>query len=293
MSNPQQELIDLKPNKEFFIGIDSDGCAFDSMEIKHKECFTPATIRNFKLQGVSKYAREVAEFVNLYSRERGLNRFPALISVLDILRNRKEVKQRNYPVPELNKIRKWMKEETKLGNPALKKIVDETGDAEFRNVLEWSEEVNRRVEEMVSNVPPFPFVNESLTKASAKADIVVVSQTPLEALAREWAEHGIDKYVRMIAGQEHGTKTEHLKFAAVGKYPADKILMLGDAMGDMKAANDAGTLFYPIVPGKEEMSWKRLNDEALDKFFDGTFKGSYSEGLKKELEAALPEKPNF
>ncbi|MBL8025319.1 MAG: HAD hydrolase-like protein [Fibrobacteres bacterium] len=293
MSNPQQELIDLKPNKEFFIGIDSDGCAFDSMEIKHKECFTPATIRNFKLQGVSKYAREVAEFVNLYSRERGLNRFPALISVLDILRNRKEVKQRNYPVPELNKIRKWMKEETKLGNPALKKIVDETGDAEFRNVLEWSEEVNRRVEEMVSNVPPFPFVNESLTKASAKADIVVVSQTPLEALAREWAEHGIDKYVRMIAGQEHGTKTEHLKFAAVGKYPADKILMLGDAMGDMKAANDAGTLFYPIVPGKEEMSWKRLNDEALDKFFNGTFKGSYAEGLKKELESALPEKPNF
>jgi hypothetical protein len=37
--NPQEQLIALKPEKEFFIGIDSDGCAFDTMEIKQKECF--------------------------------------------------------------------------------------------------------------------------------------------------------------------------------------------------------------------------------------------------------------
>ena len=41
MSDPAQALRDFKPTKEFFIGIDSDGCIFDSMEIKHKECFAP------------------------------------------------------------------------------------------------------------------------------------------------------------------------------------------------------------------------------------------------------------
>ena len=71
MSDPSQVLKDLKPAKEFFIGIDSDGCVFDTMEIKHKECFAPMFIKHFDLQAVSKYAREVWEFVNLYSKTRG------------------------------------------------------------------------------------------------------------------------------------------------------------------------------------------------------------------------------
>ncbi|MHB9014438.1 MAG: HAD family hydrolase, partial [Ignavibacteriaceae bacterium] len=37
MSDPQKELKDLKPRHDFLVAIDSDGCAFDSMEIKHKE----------------------------------------------------------------------------------------------------------------------------------------------------------------------------------------------------------------------------------------------------------------
>ena len=30
---------------DFFIGIDSDGCVFDTMEVKHKECFIPNMIQ--------------------------------------------------------------------------------------------------------------------------------------------------------------------------------------------------------------------------------------------------------
>ena len=85
MSDPAQVLRDFKPTKEFFIGIDSDGCVFDSMEIKHKECFAPMFIKHFSLQAVSKYAREVWDFVNLYSKTRGANRFPALSRALNLL----------------------------------------------------------------------------------------------------------------------------------------------------------------------------------------------------------------
>jgi hypothetical protein len=35
----QTLLINLRPSKEFFIGDDSDGCVFDSMEVKQKEFF--------------------------------------------------------------------------------------------------------------------------------------------------------------------------------------------------------------------------------------------------------------
>jgi phosphoglycolate phosphatase-like HAD superfamily hydrolase len=120
---------------------------------------------------------------------------------------------------------------------------------------------------------------------------MVVSQTPYEALKREWEENKIDHYLRMIAGQEHGTKSEHLKYAASGKYPADKILMIGDANGDLKAAKSNGVLFYPINPGKEEESWEKLFREGLDKFFEGTYKGAYETQLIDEFETYLPEKP--
>ncbi len=58
-SPAQQSLIELQPTKEFFIGIDSDGCVFDTMEIKHKECICPNFIKHYELQSVSRYAREV------------------------------------------------------------------------------------------------------------------------------------------------------------------------------------------------------------------------------------------
>jgi phosphoglycolate phosphatase-like HAD superfamily hydrolase len=290
MDNPAQMLKDLMPRNEFFIGVDSDGCAFDTMEIKHKECFCPQYINHFGLQAVSKYARESWEFVNLYSKTRGLNRFPALIRSLDVLAERDEVKERGVPVPRLRSVREWIERETKLGNPALEAEVAGNGDQDLKTTLAWTTEVNDVIRRMVHDIPPFPGVRESLEAMQSRCDAIVVSQTPCEALEREWSEHGIDSLVRVIAGQEMGTKTEHLALAASGKYPAERILMIGDAPGDLKAAKANQALFYPINPGAEEASWKRLHTEALDRFFAGTYAGEYEKALIDEFNGHLPEK---
>jgi len=55
-----QPLADLEPRHEFFTGIDSDGRASDTMEIKHEECFIPNINKHWCLQPVSKHAREAA-----------------------------------------------------------------------------------------------------------------------------------------------------------------------------------------------------------------------------------------
>src|SRR6185503_21352668 len=107
MSDPAQMLRDFKPTKEFFVGIDSDGCIFDSMEIKHKECFTPMYIKHFRLQPVSKYARECWDFVNLYSKTRGANRFPALVRALNLLRERPQVQARDVKVADTRALEEW------------------------------------------------------------------------------------------------------------------------------------------------------------------------------------------
>jgi phosphoglycolate phosphatase-like HAD superfamily hydrolase len=285
-------LKNLKPTKDYFIGIDSDGCAFDSMEIKQKECFIPQIIKHWKLQAVSKYARAAAEFVNLYSQWRGVNRFPALIKTLDLLKDWPAAMARNAQIPEAASLREWIGRETKLGNPSLKAEVARTGDPVLTQTLEWSEAVNNAVADIVEGVPPFPFICQSMEKAQPHADMVVVSATPCEALEREWKEHKIDGYVSVIAGQEMGNKTEHLQMTTGdGKYKQGHVLMIGDAPGDMKAARANNALFYPINPGGEEASWERFYNEALDKFLSDDYVGAYEQKLVDEFQAMLPSTP--
>ncbi|TKG90451.1 HAD family hydrolase [Puteibacter caeruleilacunae] len=293
MDKLQQQLKELKPTKDFFIGIDSDGCVFDTMEIKQKECFCPNLIKHWNLQPISKYARETWEFVNLYSKTRGINRFLALIRFFELIVERPEVKARNFEAPNIQAVKDWVSKETKLGNPALERYVSEVNDAIINQTFGWSVAVNETITGMVHGMPPFPYVKESLERITLQADAIVVSQTPVEALVREWKENDIEHLVSVIAGQEFGTKTEHIALAAKGKYPDNKILMIGDAPGDFKAAKSNGVLFYPINPGHEEKSWERFYKEALPKFYNMEYEGDYEQSLIEEFDAYLPEDPDW
>ncbi len=285
-------LAELEPKHDFFVGIDSDGCAFDTMEIKHKECFTPNIIKHWQLQPVSKYAREASEFVNLYSKWRGINRWPALVMVFDLLRERPEVQARNVAPPEAARLRAFIADETfPKSNEGLQAYMAGHAHPEFETAWAWTTAVNATIADMVYGVPPFPYVRESLQFLADKADMIVVSATPVEALSREWEEHDLDQYVRVIAGQEMGKKALHLELAAKGKYPPEHILMIGDAPGDMKAARSVGALFYPINPGHEEGSWKRFYKEAVHKFLAEEYAGEYEASLISEFEALLPDVP--
>jgi phosphoglycolate phosphatase-like HAD superfamily hydrolase len=282
-------MFDLTPERDFLVGIDSDGCAFDTMEVKHKECFIPNIINSYGLQGISKYAREAAEFVNLYSKSRGINRFPALIETLEWLRKRPEVRARGVEITIPAGLLEWIKTETKLANPALSKAVEKTGDPHLKQALEWSIAVNETIARIVRGVPPFPFLRESLEKLAPNADLIVISATPNEALTREWEEHDLSRYVRAICGQEIGTKKESLGVAR--KYPPNQALMVGDAPGDYSAAVANNALFFPINPAAEEASWRRFHDEGIDRFLSGTFAGEYQQQLLDEFDRCLPDRP--
>jgi phosphoglycolate phosphatase-like HAD superfamily hydrolase len=284
-------MVEIPRRHAFLVGIDSDGCAFDTMELKHKECFIPHIIEHYALQGVSKYAREAAEFVNLYSRSRGINRFPALIETLEWLKPRPEVQARGTAIVIPAGLLAWMKRETKLANPALEAEVKKTADPDLAQALAWSKAVNETIGRMVMGVPPFPMVRESLARLSSQADLLVVSATPNEALHREWEEHDLTKYVVAICGQEIGTKKEVL--ANAHKYAANHTLMIGDAPGDFQAAQANGTLFFPINPGAEEASWRRFHEEGIDRFLSLRFAGDYQQKLLDEFNGYLPERPHW
>lgn len=282
-------MHEIAKHHDFLIGVDSDGCVFDTMELKHKECFIPNIIRFYQLQSVSKYARQVAEFVNLYSKSRGVNRFPALLETIDLLNRRPEMMQRglSFSLPE--SLVQWINTETKLGNPALAAAVEKSGDPHLTHALKWSTAINEDIDKMVAGVAPFPLVPDCLQRMADHADIFVCSATPNAALESEWSEHGLRPLVQAICGQEAGSKKENLSNAR--KYPADRCLMIGDAPGDHAAAQANDCLFFPIVPGQESESWQRLHDEGIARFFGGNFAGSYQQALLHEFDAALPKDP--
>jgi phosphoglycolate phosphatase-like HAD superfamily hydrolase len=211
--------------------------------------------------------------------------------MFDLLYDRPEVLRRHVKLPGLMGLRGWIDRESKLSNPTLEAEAAATGDLDLAQALAWSKDVNETIGEIVHDVPPFPFVRESIKCMQGKADVIVVSATPGEALEREWDEHGLKPYVALIAGQELGSKKEHLALAAVGKYESHKILMVGDAPGDQKAAADNGVLFYPIDPGSEDESWQRFFEEALPRFFSENYAGSYMTQQIERFESVLPEKP--
>ena len=295
--DPAQPLKDFEPKHEFFVGIDSDGCAFDTMGIKQRECFCPWLIGYFGLQPVAQAARECKEFADLFSKTRGANRHKTSKRIIaELLPNHPMTKARGFKVPQYPHYFAWVDDpESLLSNDGLKQAIEKTTDAEARAELElalaWSEKVNEAIGQIVKGMPPFPHVRESLEKIQPVADAIVVSATPNEALAREWAEHDIAKYVAVIAGQEMGKKAQHLEYATRGRYEKDHVLMVGDAPGDMKAAKANHALFYPVNPGDEVASWKRFCDEALDRFLKGQYAGKYEAKLIAEFDARLPELP--
>lgn len=289
-------LRDMEPSHDFLVAIDSDGCVFDAMGIKQRECFCPMMIACFNLQPVAQAARECKEFADLFSNTRGANRHITMVRILkELLPSHPEVKRLGFPVPRPDHYFEWVNDsQSLLSNEGLKKAAQRATDPKARvqlnQALIWSRRVDEMVSEVVKNIPPFPYVRESLERISGQADIIVCSSTPSEALRREWGEHGIDKYVAVIAGQEMGKKAEHLAVMAK-KYEKNHILMIGDALGDRDAAKKNGLLFYPVNPGHEEESWKKFYNEAFDRLIAGTYSGRYEDMVISEFESYLPENP--
>jgi len=288
-ASPAAELAGFVPSNAFFAGIDSDGCAMDAMDIKHQECFTPATIRHWDLQPVSTLARQTALFVNLGSVTRGLNRWLALRQVLDLLRDRVEVAERGVVIPDHPELTAFIESDYPLSDSGLSEWAAANPSATAQRMVAWGDAVNAAIADMVHGCGPFPGVLEAVRAMDGKVDQMTVSATPIEALRREWAEHGLARYMRVIAGQEMGSKADHVQAAAVGRYPLDHILLIGDAPGDRDAAARVGCLFYPILPGREKESWHRFTAEALPRFLNEEFAGPYQQSLIDQFTAQLPD----
>jgi phosphoglycolate phosphatase-like HAD superfamily hydrolase len=286
----RDDLINFLPRFETFVGIDSDGCVFDTMEIKQKAFFHPHIIRHWKLEAIEKEVRAAAEFTYLYSTYRGLNRFLGLCKTFELLNDWPDAKNK-AEIPDPADLRVFCDSGLPLSNETIKSEADRNGSTMLAQASAWSTELNEDIDRNMPDPPPFAGVEAALKRIQDNSDAIVISQTQAVALLKDWCRDDLAKYVSVIAGPELGSKIDHFTMAAVNRYPAHAILMIGDAPGDLATAQNIGCNFYPINPGHEVESWHRFMDEAYSKFLSGGFSEEYQNQLNREFKALLPGTP--
>ena len=107
-------LNNFQKKKEWLFCIDSDGCAMDTMDIKHIRCFGPCMVEEW---GLSEWKAPILERwneINLYTMTRGINRFKGLAKAL------KEIDASYCRIEDVSVLGKWVDESPELSNATKK-----------------------------------------------------------------------------------------------------------------------------------------------------------------------------
>ena len=271
---------------DFLICVDSDGCAMDTMDIKHFRCFGPCMIEVWGLHAHEQELLVRWNEVNLYTMTRGINRFKGLAIAL------KEAEETydDVQIDDLETFLRWTETTKELSNRAIEEVLAQKESKSLRMALEWSERVNVAIKNLPEEENlPFEGAKAGLAAAHAAADVAIVSSANAGAVREEWTRHNLIEHTDIMLAQDAGTKAYCIGQLLQKGYEKDHVLMIGDAPGDQKAAEDNGVLYYPILVKKEKSSWERFLSEGLEKFLSETYSGKYQEERIKEFQKNLSE----
>ena len=271
-------LDEFKRQRRFAVCVDSDGCAMDTMNIKHFRCFGPCMVEEWGLEKWRDAILDRWNVINLYSGTRGINRFRGLAMAL------REIDAKYTPIDGVDLLADWVENAPELSNDAAAAKAAE--HPVFEKALRWSRAVNAAIEALPpEEVKPFRHVKEALAAAHREADVVVVSSANPEAVRDEWKRFGLLEHVDLLCTQEMGSKAYCIGRLKEKGY--DAILMCGDAPGDEQAARKNQVMFYPILVNREDESWRRFLNEALDAFLNNAYEGAYQQACLDAFHANL------
>ena len=274
MSSP---FVGYAKKKDFLVCIDSDGCAIDSMDIKHIRCFGPCMVAEW---GLDKNRDEILkrwDEINLYTMTRGINRFKGLAAIL------KEVNEQYEKIEDLDTLLTWVDETEELSNAAVKAAAEEKHSICLEKALRWSEAVNESIRALPEEeVRPFDGVKEKIAMLHEFCDVAIVSSANYEAVKEEWTRYGLIDHVDIVLAQNAGSKKSCIEKLLTYGYDKEHVMMTGDAPGDMDAAQKNGVFYYPILVKHETQSWAEIT-EAAEHLKAGTYGGEYQDMLIKKF----------
>lgn len=267
-----KKIENFQKKKEYLVCVDSDGCAMDTMDIKHKKCFGPCMIEEWGLQKWAPALLERWNELNLYTITRGINRYKGLAMAL------LEINVEYKKIDGVEIFADWVEHSDELSDPALKRAIAKNDNICLRKALSWSGKVNTRINELpFEEKKPFRGVKEALAYARQHADIAIVSSANFQAVEEEWELYGLLEYVDLILAQDTGSKAYCIRELIKKGYGTSGVLMVGDARGDYEAAKKNDVFFYPILVRHEQDSWIEFKESAITRLVDKSYGGEYQE----------------
>jgi phosphoglycolate phosphatase-like HAD superfamily hydrolase len=268
-------LNTVLPKNDIFVGLDSDGCVFDSMPQKHKQGFIPALKSAFSYCKNVDAMAEIWEQVNLFSVHRGINRYSGLLLVL---KNYTASTRDEIFYPLIEELEIWIRSAMHPSRCSLSSMA-RTSES-LRKVLHWSDLASHNLEFVQDSYKVFPEARRALALIHHDADLFVVSQNTQASLFAEWEDHGLLAFVDGLDGQENGNKQDLLRTRSA-YYPGDRKLFVGDAPSDMQAARINDMAFFPIVPGRENGCWSIFCEKVWpaiqERYYQTDLEKEYSE----------------
>ena len=260
-------LSEFKKTKDFLVCVDSDGCAMDTMDIKHIRCFGPCMVEVWKLEKWEKEILNRWNEINLYTLTRGINRFKGLSLALS------EINEQYQAIDGIDDLVYWSNNADELSNSALMKEIEKSPEKEiFKLALRWSENVNEAIKKLPeSEIKPFPLVKEALMLAHEKADVAIVSSANLGAVLEEWEKFGLLEHTDIVLAQNAGSKAFCISELLKKGYNNKNVVMCGDAPGDLKAAESNNIHFFPILVKNEEKSWQDFINQGFSHLLDCSY----------------------
>lgn len=273
------ELANYQKKKEFLVCVDSDGCAMDTMDIKHFRCFGPCMVEEWNL---GRWRFEILERwyeINLYTMTRGINRFKGLSMALQ------EINEKYTPIEELETLVDFAENSPELSNDAVQRAIDTNPDSVMlKKMMAWSKAVNESINALPEEEKlPYEGVREALAFAHEKADVAIVSSANLDAVLDEWKLYGLLEHTDIVMAQNVGSKAYCIAEMLKKGYDEDKVVMCGDAPGDWDAAKKNSVFYFPILVRKEKESWTEFVSEGFDRLLNGTYAGAYQEKKVSEF----------
>lgn len=274
-----------KKQKEYLVCVDSDGCAMDTMDIKHILCFGPRMVEEWGLEAWREPILKRWNDINLYTITRGINRFKGLAMALD------EINSQYTRIDGVEHLVDWAEISPELSNAALEREIEANPEVEiFKKALSWSIAVNRSINSIPDEKKlPFELAREALEFAHKYADVAIVSSANLDAVLEEWEKYHLIEHTDIVLAQNSGSKAFCIGELLKHGYERNKVLMCGDALGDMQAAEKNGVYYYPILVKNEKASWQEFMSEGFARLLDGTYAGEYQSAKRKQFLKNLGE----
>ena len=143
-----QNLTNFIKRHDYLVCVDSDGCAMDTMDVKHFHCFGPCMVDEWALDQWREAILNRWNEINLYTITRGINRFKGLAIALQ------EVSDTYTPIEGIDTLTFWAETAPELSNGALMHQIEATGAEILKKALSWSMAVNAAINALPEESKP-------------------------------------------------------------------------------------------------------------------------------------------